>query len=182
MSRVTLGLLTAAIGLVGVGPAAAGGCCAPFGWGGFGAGCCGTSWGVVYAQPAPQVVIQPVPVPQPIIVPQPVAVPQPVPVPVAVPQPVYVPQPVAVPAPVVPSYAVEQGPYYSGPLPEYGPALYHPVRPPRPYPYVSGGGYWPRHTVRPWRYGARPYWRHPVRYGAYRPAPRPHVKKPSYYR
>ena len=53
----------------------------------------------------------------------------------------------------MPSYTVDQGPYYSGPeVIGYPQTQYYADQPVRPYPYVSGGYY-------PNRYYGRPFYR-----------------------
>lgn len=158
MSRVYLSIIAAgAVSLLGMQPAAAG-CCnswgggwgwnAGWGWGG-GGGCCGSSYAVApavtYVQP--QVIVQPAPV---IVQPAPVVVQQP--------QVIVQPTPVVVQEPIVQAYAVNQGPVYSGPGTDYGPAYYRPARPVASYPYVSGG-YYGAPVYRPYR-KYRSHWQH----------------------
>lgn len=186
MFRVTLGLATATFfGLAAASPASAGCCGSNWGWGGgWGAGwgvntwgCCSTGYASSYAfaQPAPIVVQAPV---QPVVVaaPPPVVVqapPQQVIVQQSQPEVIF--QQAAV-APVVPSYTVDQGPYYSGPqVIGYPQTQYYGDAPVRPYPYVSGGYWKPRYYGRPyyrgWRYGYRGPRVYAHRYG-YRPVAR----------
>jgi len=54
------------------------------------------------------------------------------------------------PAPSV--YLVDQGPYYSGPGPDYRKSVYYPDQALRPYPYISGRHWW-RHHDRHHRHG-----------------------------
>jgi len=57
-------------------------------------------------------------------------------------------------------YLVDQGPYYSGPGPDYRQAVYYPDQDLRPYPYISGKHWW-RHHHRHHRYGHHaPHHRH----------------------
>lgn len=182
MSRVYLSAVAAGvISLLSMQPAAAG-CCNSWGggWGGgwgwsagWGSGCCASSFAVApavtFVQPAP-VFVQPAPV-----------VVQPAPVIVQQPQVIVQPTPVVVQEPIIQSYAVNQGPVYSGPGTDFGPAYYQPARPVDAYPYVGGYG---RPIYRPYR-KYRPYWGRPYRpyYGVrksyrwsgyHRPAPRYH--------
>lgn len=55
------------------------------------------------------------------------------------------------PAPSV--YLVDQGPYYSGPGPDYRQSVYYPDQALRPYPYISGR-HRGRHHYRHHRYHA----------------------------
>ncbi len=159
MFRVTLGLVTAMFfGLAAASPASAGCCGSDWGGGGWGGGWGVNSWGgggccnsgYAYA-PAPVVVQAPV---QQVIVaaPPPVFVqapPQQIIVQQSQPEVIF--QQAAI-APV-PSYTVDQGPYYSGPqVIGYPQTQYYGDRPVRPYPYVSG-------YVNPNRYYGRPYYR-----------------------
>ena len=176
MFRVILGLATATFIALAASPASAGCCGSGWGWGA-GAGWNGGGWGVnrwgccssyAYAQPYAQPYVVQAPV-QPVIVaaPPPVVVqapPQQVIVQQSQPEVIF--QQAAI-APV-PTYRVDQGPYYSGPeYIGYPQTQYNVDRPVRPYPYVEGGYYKPRYYGRPyhraWKYGHRPY-----RYGAYR--------------
>ena len=184
MSRVYLSAVAAgAISLLTIQPAAAGCCNSWGGWGGgwgwsagWGTGCCASSFAVApavtFVQPAP-VVVQPAPV-----------VVQPAPVIVQQPQVIVQPTPVVVQEPIIQSFAVNQGPVYSGPGTDFGPAYYQPARPVDAYPYVSGG-YYGAPVYRQYR-KYRSYWRRPYRpyYGVrksyrwsgyhHRPAPRYH--------
>ena len=49
-------------------------------------------------------------------------------------------------------YLADQGPYYSGPGPDYRQPVYHPDQDLRPYPYISGKHWW-RHYHRHHRHG-----------------------------
>lgn len=145
MSGARIGLIAAtAIGsaLTYTVNTAEAGCC---GWGGWGGGCCNAQ---TYVQPAPVTYyVQP----QPTVVQV-----QPAPIVVQVAQPQVIVQQASSYA-SVPSYVVNQGPVYSGPGADYGPAVYQPARPIGAYPYVPG---WSRPAYRPWRYGYsyhRPY-------------------------
>lgn len=162
MSRVALGIVTAAVaGLLTVSPAAAG-CCGWGGWnagwgvgwnagwnGGWGTGCCsaGVAPVVVAVAPAPLVVrVAPV---------------------------------------TYPALWVNQGPVYSGPGPNFAPDVYTQPAPVRSYPYAPGyyrsWTYGPRPVYRSWRYGVRPAYRvnRVTAYRSVRPiyAPRVTVKR-----
>ena len=160
MFRVTLGLATATFfGLAAASPASAGCCGSNWGWGAgwgvnsFGSGCCNSGYVVAqpqyFVQQAPIVVQAAPPVfvqapPQQIIVQQ------------SQPEVIFQQQAVA----PVPSYTVNQGPYYAGPQAiGYSQPQYYADEPVRPYPYVSG-------YVNPDRGYGRPYYRG---YRAHRP-------------
>ncbi len=167
MFRVTLGLATATFfGLAAASPASAGPCCGSnwgLGWGGgWGGGCCTTSY--VYQQPQYQYYVQPA---APIVVqapPQQIIVQQPQPE-------VIFQQTVAAP---VPSYTVDQGPYYAGPqVIGYSQPRYYADTPVRAYPYTPGyynpNRVYDRPAYRGWRHGYRHRsWVAPRVYGGYR--------------
>jgi hypothetical protein len=173
MSRVYLSAIAAgAFSLLAMQPAAAG-CCNSwggwdnsFGWNtSWGTGCCASR--MVAVQP---VMVQPV-----VIQPAPILV-QPAPILVQ-------PAPIVVQQPLIQSYAVNQGPVYSGPGTDYGPSYYQPARPVASYPYV-GNDYYGAPAYRPyrkfrssWSRPYRPYYGAPRAYRAssyHRPAPRYH--------
>jgi hypothetical protein len=160
MFRVTLGLATATFLALAASPASAQGCCGS-NWGGgwgagwgvnsFGSGCCNRGYAYqqpqYYVQPAPQVVIA---APPPVVVQAP---PQQVFVQQSQPEVIFQQQAAYAP---VPSYTVNQGPYYSGPETiGYSQPQYYADQPVRPYPYVSGGYYRPGYVGRPYYRGWR---------------------------
>ncbi|MES1155758.1 MAG: hypothetical protein ABUL48_04940 [Pseudorhodoplanes sp.] len=145
MFRVTLGLATATL-LAAASPASAG-CCGSnwgvgIGFGGWGGGCCNSGYvqqQYVYQQP--QYYVQPA---APIVVQAPAQQ-----IIVQQPQPEVIFQQQA----AVPSYTVDQGPYYAGPQTiGYSQPQYYADTPVRPYPYVSG-------YYNPNRYYGRPFYR-----------------------
>ena len=158
MFRVTLGLVTAMFfGLAAASPASAGCCGSSWGGGGWGGGWGVNTWGgggccnSGYAYQQPIVVQAPVQqfvvaAPPPVFVQAP---PQQIIVQQSQPEVIF--QQAAV-APV-PTYTVNQGPYYAGPeVIGYPQTEYNIDRPVRPYPFVSGGYY-------PNRYYGRPFYR-----------------------
>lgn len=178
MFRVTLGLVTAMFfGLAAASPASAGCCGSNWGGGGWGGGWGVNTWGgggccnSGYAYQQPIVVQAPVQqfvvaAPPPVFVQAP---PQQIIVQQSQPEVIF--QQAAV-APV-PTYTVNQGPYYAGPeVIGYPQTEYNIDRPVRPYPFVSGGDYPNRYYGRPlyrgWRGAGYRGWRGGVGYRGYR--------------